>query len=634
MKRWWPVLLALLLLLILWLLGRGREWDVKFACLPGDVLQSDPPAPPQPTPLGPGSAATEPGKPPPKEEAPAKPPTPDGPPGVFGRVVRADRSPAADLSVTVSLDGKVLAEVRTGADGGYLFPPMEVPAGDRKHFVFTYAVKDEKGFGARDTLRMGVVFDPDEERTLTLGGCGMQTLVLRDAGIIVVSVSTGDAPVEGATVWAEEEVPTFPSTGPETTDPEGLALIRDVPHGVWTVFARSPGHGSGRSRGSVPSGGPVLVTLSPRVLEIEAVDASTGVPVEGVRFQISERREIRGVFTWEATFPPVEPPPTDSAGRTRLEEAGEVELSLRPIPRGREDPVEGTKPVEVEARATTVRVPVPSLRTVSWPVEAGERGVPQEGTVFALGEERHLVHPVWGARGDPRWEGTMRGGSLVVTGIDPGPFRALARAPDGSLARLEAAADSDRGSRIQFLAPRRLVVRVKDEDGRNVRDPVALLDPSGEAVAQPELPDEEGKTVFEAIYAGEVVVCALARIEWGGAEVARVDLAAGDRTVEAVVGRAFTIVASFRIGGKARLPEEYELRWLTPGPPVRGQPHEESVDDPVEDAAAGTLRLRVRPWAPGKAVTLQVTVPGRKPVVREILPPAAGGEVAVDIDLE
>jgi hypothetical protein len=113
-----------------------------------------------------------------------------------------------------------------------------------------------------------------------------------------------------------------------------------------------------------------------------------------------------------------------------------------------------------------------------------------------------------------------------------------------------------------------------------------------------------------------------------------VDLANGDRTVEAVVGRMFKVEVRFSLGGKARLPEEYEIRWLTPGPPVRGRPHEEMVDKSAEDAAAGTLRIYVRPSSPGAPVSLQVTIPGCQPLTREIRPPAAGGEVAVDIDLE
>jgi hypothetical protein len=58
------------------------------------------------------------------------------------------------------------------------------------------------------------------------------------------------------------------------------------------------------------------------------------------------------------------------------------------------------------------------------------------------------------------------------------------------------------------------------------------------------------------------------------------------------------------------------------------------VDEPEEDAVRGTLKIRVRPWAPGKPVTLRIDVPGRAPLTREVHPPAAGGEASVDVDLD
>jgi hypothetical protein len=113
-----------------------------------------------------------------------------------------------------------------------------------------------------------------------------------------------------------------------------------------------------------------------------------------------------------------------------------------------------------------------------------------------------------------------------------------------------------------------------------------------------------------------------------------VDRAEGDRTVESVVGREFPLVARFRVGGRPRIPEAYEMRLLTPGPDVRGERHWEFPDDPAEDAEQGEVRFPARPHAPGRTVILQVVLPGREPIRREATPPPGpGGESVVEFDL-
>ena len=557
----------------------------------------------------------------------------DGGHGAHGRLVDADRRTAADVPVVLLLDGKTLAEARTGPDGEFRLPEIRVKAEGRSHFVFLVVARDGRGRAARDLLRMGVSFDPGEEREFTVSHTGLGTLVLREAAPLLVRVTAGGTPVEGAAVWAEEEAPGLPGTEAAASARDGVARIEDVPSGRWTVFAKAPGRGAGRVSADLPARCPVEVALSPRSLDVEAVDAGTGKPLEGVRFAVAQRRTRDGKEDWEEFFPPLDPPPTDSAGRTRIPDLGEVAVRLRPIPAGLEEPVEGTDPVDVDAGAAAVRVPVRGLRTVRWPVLGGERTPPPDGSVLVYGEERLLqdVTLPWAAM-EGR-EGRVEKGEVVVGGLGWGGYRALARAPDGSLARLEAAPNAERGPPVRFLAPRRLTVVVRDEDGKPVPDPVALLAPDGEAVALPHLPEAEGRTVFDGLYAGDVVVCALARTEWGGAEVARVDLAAGDRTLEAVVGRAFTLVVRFREGGRPRIPASREILLLTPGPDIRGQPHSESPEETGEDAARGDVRLRVRPHAPGKPVVLRVTIPGREPIRREVLPPPAGEEAVVAMDL-
>ncbi len=549
-----------------------------------------------------------------------------------GTVLDADRRPVKDALVSVSLDGRILAAVRTGPDGTFLLPPVRIEAENGQRFVITFLAKDGRGRTARLTARFWCTFEPGEEKATWLDGLHAGSLVLRDAAALDVRVTAGGRPAEGVPVWAEEET-SYHSTGAVATDDRGRAHLDDIPVGRWTVFAKAPGCGAGRGSVRVPTGEVLEIPLSTRSLDVEAVDAATGKPVEGVRFLVAERRSREGQRDWRDFFPPLAFPPTDSAGRTRIPDLGEVEVRLTPILPGFEEPPEGTPSVEADAIATTVRVPFHGLRVLRWSLGPGERN-PPEGARLVVGEERLLVHPDIPRQSPQEFrEGRVEKGEVVVEGLGWGTVDVAALAPDGSLARLFAEAGCERGDPVRFRAPRRLTVVVKDEDGRPVaRDVVALQRASGEAMAQPEVTDAEGKVVFAGIYPGEALVCPLASSEYDGVEGPIVDLDEGDRTAEAVVGREFPLVLRFREGGRAHLPPKFGLGLLFPGTDFRGEPRGGDPRKTGEDPDRGEVRLLVRAHAPGKPVVLLVTIPGRDPIRRDVAPPEKGAEATVEID--
>ena len=162
---------------------------------------------------------------------------------------------------------------------------------------------------------------------------------------------------------------------------------------------------------------------------------------------------------------------------------------------------------------------------------------------------------------------------------------------------------------------------------------MVLKDDSGEPLAGMETPDGQGRTVFERIPSGTVVVCALAHWDYGGAEAARVDLSGETRRVDVVVGRAFPIGVRLRRGGKPALPAQFELLVRYPGPSPIPELCHETVRDATEDADAGTLRFSARPHAPGKPVAIELRVADLDPLRAEVRPAADGGVAWVEFEL-
>ncbi|NUN51988.1 MAG: carboxypeptidase regulatory-like domain-containing protein [Planctomycetaceae bacterium] len=556
--------------------------------------------------------------------------------GVFGRLVDEERRPVAGASVTLLLGGRLLGSADSGGEGEFFLPPVPIEAEGATHFRYLLLAADGKGRAARAQAMVTMTTDPGEwsgeGAAVMLPHMSMGTLTLRKAFPVEVLVTAGGVPVGGALVAAEEPGGRA-GTGEFPTDPEGRARLESIPGGDWILRARGSGLGTGRILARVPAGDAIRIPLALRPLEIEVRDAATESPVEGVRLLVS--RPVPGAEegAWRTDFPPLLSPPSDSAGRILIADAGEGPLRLFPVRAGKEEPEAGVDPVEVAAGEGRVRVPLAQGIRLRWTPAFGDRDPPPEGSrvEVALGNDAMDGILLLGY-GEVR-EARVEGGSLLLDGVeDIGPF-AVARAPDGALARLAPPGREADPPAARFFTPRKLSVSVRDEDGRHVPGLVALLTPQGASLAHPQELDGEGRITFRGLLPETVAVCVLARTQWGGAEAARVDLTAGDGSVEAVVGREFLLRIRVRTGGKPGLPGEYELRLLTPGPACRGEPHFEYAEEAEEAPAAGEIRIRVRPHAPGAAVKVALRAKGGAWREAEVRPPAAGGEAEAAIEL-
>ncbi|HEU4395285.1 MAG TPA: carboxypeptidase-like regulatory domain-containing protein, partial [Planctomycetota bacterium] len=553
---------------------------------------------------------------------------------LFGRVFAGDRNPGAGARVRLLLpDGQTL-ETGASEDGSYRFDPPRVRARGRTrlHIVAT----DASGRVGWSTPTMGFP-DAESPTSWVVPGMGGLDIVLREPCAARVRVVAGGVPVEGAIVRAETEEAIPAKSADLRTGADGTVLLESFPAGAWTVFARAPGRGRGKARVRLPHPGedPVEVAISSRSIEVEVVTAGSGKPVEGATVHVWEEwfRSSGEPILMPDFSNPMRSPPTDSSGRTRIEGISADEpIEVLPVPPGESRPTPGTLPVRVEPGTAAVRLELASSRRVRWPLVAGERAVPPEGTEVRIVEASTLRMMEFGL--GERFTGRVVGAEIVAEGFGHRALAFVAVAPDGSLARLRAAAGADRGEPTSFSDPKTLEVAVRDEDGTPVADSIVMLkDEEGHPLATMETPDAAGVTRFEGLPAGTVVVCALAHWDYGGAEVARVRLAEPAGRVEVVVGRPIPVRVRVRIGGKPRLPGKFELVVRYPGPaPFEDLCHEQ-IRDAKEDPERAEAHFKVRPHAPGKPVRLELRVPGRANMGADVRPVDGGGEALVEFDL-
>ena len=601
---------------------------VTAAPVPSAGLAADPAS----SAAGAGAAAASPTTEAPAPEAPAAEATP-GHPGLIGAVFDGERRPAAGARVRLLLPDGQERECRAAEDGSFRLVPPRVRVRGRARVAIV--ATDARGLVGWATTDVGFADAEPPEGWVMPGLAGIE-IVLRQSCSVQVRVVSGGAPVEGAIVRAETEDAIPAKSADLRTAADGTVLLESFPAGDWTILARAPGRGRGKTRVRLPhqGEGPVEVALSSRTVEVEVVAAGTGRPVEGATIHVREEWFRGGKPMLMSDFgSPIRPPPTDSSGRTRLEGVATDEpLEVLPVPPGESFPPEGTVPVRVEPGATAVRLELAAKRRVRWPLVAGERPVPPDGTEVRIVEASTLRMMDLGL-GD-RFAARVAGGEITLEGSGGRSLSLVAVAPDGSLARLRAAAGAERGEPASFADPKALEVVVRDEDGAAVTDSIVMLkDEEGEPLATMEAPDATGTTRFEGLPAGAVVVCALAHWDYGGAEVARTRLTEARGKIEVVVGRPIPVRARVRIGGKPRLPEKFELLVRYPGPAPFEELCHEQVRDGAEDAERGEVRFSVRPHAPGKPVRLELRVPGRGEHGAEVRPVAAGGEAVVEFDL-
>jgi len=276
----------------------------------------------------------------------------------------------------------------------------------------------------------------------------------------------------------------------------------------------------------------------------------------------------------------------------------------------------GAEPVRIELQPLAVR-------TVRWPILAGEVPPPPDGAEIRLNHVPGIY-----ARGEappPPPPSRMEDSTLVVEGV-VGRGNLYAQAPDGALALLWCKDDSDLGEPTSFRRPRRVEVVVRDGEGRPVAGAQAIARNQGNH----DLCDwadagAEGLAVLQGLYGGLAEIHARAPEDAGwGENVGTVDLDAGDARIEATL--TWTRLARARLAllvdGAPRLPARFE---------IRGRDRVRVVG---EEPARGELALELGNAAPGQSIEVWVSAAGFASAKATFEIPGDGSEAAARVALE
>jgi hypothetical protein len=547
-----------------------------------------------------------------------------------GVVVDGEDRPCADAAVRCEIGGRAVDAFTTDAAGRFAlrFP---APAGDGLLYGLL-AARGEPGVALRS-----VVLRPDPawpNATVRLRQ-DLGRIVLRPLEPFDVQVVSTCADAPPARLRFRHA--TF-HDGPDHlvvgTDAAGHAAIEGLHAGTWRVVAVAAGCGRGTAFFRLPLAdpGPVEVAMGPsRTVAVEVVDRETGEPLPGAVLTVRERLDRPDGIAYADYVPALSPAPTDAEGRTAITGVAEADvLRVRaeapgyPAPSGRLRNSPGA--ADVPAGATSVRLELVAVRTVSWPVGDGEVPAPPEGTVLRL-------RPAPGAR-DPEVPptGRIEQGRVVAQGWGAGPAHALAEAPGGSLAALYAGRDATEGPTVFFTKPRSVEVRLTYPDGepaKGFRVVVANLGNNDLHVPVPT--DAEGVARIHGLYAAPPGLPALVDVKAaagpGSASavpIGTLDLSTGDALLEATVERLRDVVLHVRLDGEPGLPPSFLVR--LGGDWFRG-------DDFQRDSARGTLRCRWRPAGAGGATFLEIDAPGYLPIQTQAVVPAAPAAIEATLDL-
>lgn len=550
---------------------------------------------------------------------------------VTGAVVDENKKPVVGAGVVVRDDATTYASATTGPDGRF-DTTCFVPQGTSALIALCVA---------REGTRVGivtVVLRPDASwpgwgEPATKGVREVREIRLAESFAVDVVVTAGGAAVSGADVGAfapESMLSSAVARG--VTDAagkvrfEGLGRIAYVPGGSsLRLTAALAGRGRAAAMVTVPpvDATPVRLDLpAERVLEVLVVDAANDVPVAGAVVRVSESIKAGDVRMSVEYQPLPAVLPTDASGRTRIAGlAAEDSIVLSAEAPGFARPERFRRPGDANVKPgdTEVKIPIKRSRTVAWPVVAGERPVPADGTVVTLKPE-----PGSGVSYLPP-DGKMVGGRLVVEGLNPSYVSALAYAHDGSVARLWADDKSDVAKETSFRAPRSIEATLTYPDGAPVEGWfVSARNQGNNVMGTPVRTDAAGKALLEGFHGQLVEVYASeTSTSYGGTTIGSVDLDKGSGKVAGVVERTRNATARVRLSGKSGLPADPTLT-------VNGMP---PLGTPEFDAAAGTVRFAYRPLRAGKSSTVALSARGWLTASGSLPPAREGEEATVDLDL-
>jgi hypothetical protein len=217
----------------------------------------------------------------------------------------------------------------------------------------------------------------------------------------------------------------------------------------------------------------------------------------------------------------------------------------------------------------------------------------------------------------------MRGPWLVVEGVPPDEFHALAVAADGSIAELHEPHGKPEGVPTSFRRPRRIEVRVAEPGGAPVPGiGVQARGENGSPWSSVVRTDDLGRATIDGLAARALKVNAgvTPTDDWG-LEAGDADVTAGDARVDVPFGRVHDVAVRVRVDGEPRLPSG--VTWSVEG----------HVEEVREDADAGVLRFRVRPRE-ADATAGSISIGGRGYLDGHAELPWALGPAPIEVEVD
>lgn len=511
---------------------------------------------------------------------------------VRGRVCGRDRRPVAGAAVTATFAHGDGGQAVSLADGSFAVQIPRSPIGS--DLLMVVARQDEQVGGLSSYLWESKLKDEVDVGALVLG----------PGHELLVRVTRDDAPVAGASVVLEtlDRMVQFASS---VTDVLGEAIFEATPEGSVVVTARSDG-ASGLVRAVLPGDDRVAVELeADRDHEIRVTDAEDSSPIAGasvscmLEFRVPARDNPTLLSDSEGNT--VRPDPsrstrTDEEGVAWIPAAGTWDsLGITVKATGyaphseRGDRLLGDEPV-LQVQLTAL-----DLRTVRWPIEAGELPPPEDGTELEVRRVSWMEE--WNETDTVPGPARVEGGEVVLPGVD-GRANFLATAPDGAIARLHCEAEESEGDPVAFRRSRSIEVTVRDAARAAVEGASVVARNQGNNPLHPPVrTDSNGTCVIPGLYGGLADVMVTAKGHTGrGSFVGSVDLEQGDARIEATLPLLARVRLRFLLDGVRALPPRYRISCragcaVEDEDPERG---EVVVSTPVEPGSTDPIEFWVR----------------------------------------
>jgi len=558
---------------------------------------------------------------------------------VVGRVVDDRRRPVAGARVRLVHPIGASFEARTGADGSFRIDA--VPRDEERWLRLGIVAFDGKGGAAADPLDLESRSSLERPETWLWGSDpsgprDVGTIALGPGHPLEILAIEGSAPAAGAALrveWGFERI----LCALDATGADGRFTIPSLPAGVVFVEGRLEGR-IGRAEGKCAPGAPAItLALEPvRAVGVLVRDKSSGAPIPVASVRVEEMRRIKmeyvvGDFVWSSVPLDLAVPPTDEFGRTRIvglprgsgfEAIARKDGFLGAESRSWREGDEARIRIPDDADEVVVELVPLVAREVRIPIVAGEVPVPPEGTLLAIRERQGAAIVLPEARPD---EGRIEGGAIVIEGVPPGYFHALAETSALEVAPIFVAADAVEGKETSFRPARSVEVHVVYPGGEPAEGAnVTVHNQGNNLVGSPVRTDAAGHGRVEALHADLVDVYithpadSRCRITAGSA-----DLSKGDAFFEATLPREAHLRVQVFVDGEPRLPGRLD---------VRATPLEATVQE--EEPEEGLLSVRVWIQKDTSEVTLYLLGAGFLPANETVPVERLASDEPIRIDLE